>query len=158
MRLKQALLFSTLLYPVACKSATDAEADVCPQTYEFGNYGCSRVVALVERPITPLPAFYRLDVRALWAHTPGLVATLADIGVNPVFGPIPLTITLYDNAVVTGDTASVWLVARVLENVSPIVGVPLLIFAEDSVLHTVRFAQVGRTPRVDTVRLVLQRP
>ena len=142
----------------ACSSGTAVDSNICPQTYEFGNYGCARVVALLVEPITPLPATYRLDVRAVWPRD-GSIAAISDAGVNPRIGAVPLTITLYDRSQVpAADTASVWLIARVLDTPAPIPGAPLLTFAVDSVIHVVRFAAVGAMPRVDTVRLVLQRP
>ena len=53
----------------ACRAVTSTEERgnplACQQTYEFGNYGCARLVALVEGPPAPWPASYRFDVRAV---------------------------------------------------------------------------------------------
>lgn len=144
-----------------CRSATDndrQELAACSQTYEFGNYGCARVVAAIDGPPSPWPTSYRLDVRAV----PARVSSGASVAVapQPSLGAVPLRLTLRGPpSQAVGDTLSVWVVARMLEDPwPPVVGVPLPVFAADSVLRVVRWAPVGGVPQVDTVRLVLRRP
>jgi hypothetical protein len=74
-------------------------------------------------------------------------------------GTVPITIIRwFPPARGSGDTASVWVSAKMLEDPRPIqVGVPLPVFASDSALHVVRFANVGERPSVDTVILTLGR-
>ncbi len=139
-----------------CASLTDSDAKVCPQTYEFGNYGCARLVVTVAPPVEALPLARRFDVRAKWSDEPdGLIA----FAPNPGLGAVPLELTLYDHLHVPAvDTATIWVIARVLEVPYPIVtGVPLPVFAADSVLHVARFARVGGAPPVDTIALRLRR-
>ena len=153
---------ATIVFATAgCRSATDSEhreLAACPQTYEFGNFGCARVVALVETPPEPVPAAYRLDVRAVPARpASGAGPSLAD---EPRLGFVPLQLTLWEPPPPgVRDTLSVWIVARMLEDLSPpVVGVPLPVVAAESTLRVVRWAPVGGVPPVDTVRVVLRRP
>jgi hypothetical protein len=146
------------LLPSGCRLTTAVREDdrVCRQTYEFGNYGCARVLVMFEDPTAPAPASYRYDVRAVPANdrdgsTPSAFAP------NPGPGAVPLQLTLW-SPLRAGDTLSVWVVARKLEDPRPVVvGVPLPVFAADSALRVLRFAPVGSVPKTDTVRLVLQR-
>jgi len=154
------LALATLLVGASgCRSATDngrQEDAPCPQTYEFGNYGCARIVALVEGPAAPWPAAYRLDVRASPVRTAlGAVSALAP---DARFGPVPLQLTLWGPPPPRpDDTLSVWVVARMRDD-SPtsVIGRPLPLVAADSTLTVVQFAPVGDVPRVDTLRLRLR--
>lgn len=142
----------------AC-GVVDPEPDplLCRQTYEFGNFGCGRVVAIVEAPPQPWPEYYRWDVRARPAREgTGAKATFPP---DSKPGVIPLELTRVGPPVQgTGDTASIWVSARMLEDPRPVqMGVPLPVFAADSVLHLIRFAPVGSRPVVDTVRLTMKR-
>lgn len=135
----------------------DDERGACPQTGEFGNYGCARIVVMVQGPPQPWPALYRWDVRAV----PAREGTGADrsFAPRPDTGAVPLQLTRWHPDLVgSGDSVSVWVHARLLDDVRPIQpGVPLPVFAADSVLHVARFAPVGETPPVDTVWLTLAR-
>jgi hypothetical protein len=131
----------------------------CPQTYEFGNYGCARIVVLLSPPPGSLPPLYRLDIRAHWATPPNSVAGLvAATDQNPALTPRLFDITLWDRRLVPpGDTASLWLSARILEDVRPVViYVPLPVFPADSVLRPIHFAPVGSVPRPDTLQFILK--
>lgn len=144
----------------ACRSATgDDGVDplACPQTYEFGNYGCGRVMAIIEGPPTPWPASYRFDVRARPAEIgAGAPPTFAR---EPGVGPVPLQLTLWNGRIAEGDTMSVWVTAQMFEDSrSNVAGASLPIFAVDSALRMVRFAPIGSVPPVDTVHLTLRRP
>lgn len=149
-----------MLWTGACSrtlTGRGEDPEACPQTYEFGNHGCARLVVMVEPPPQPWPTSgYRWDVRAV----PARDNSGADVAfsLRPGPGEIPLgLIRWHSPAPGTGDTASVWVSARMLEDPRPIqVGVPLPVFAADSVLHVARFAPVGSRPPVDTVRLTLK--
>ena len=163
---RRALLTSatSVLLASGCDLITDNERDrffgPCPQTYEFANYGCARLVVHLTPPAGDLPPLYRVDVRARWLDSARTTAALPENGgTNPPFLPTRLTITLWGPGLVrSDDTASVWVIGRILEDVRPIqVGVPLPVFAADSVLHKARFAGVGAVPPVDTIRLTLTR-
>ena len=163
---RRVLLTLAISVPLSsgCNQITGNERDPffgpCPQTYEFGNYGCARFVVHVTPPAGDLPPLYRVDVRARWIDSARTTATLpGNRGNGPPFRPTRLTITLWGPGFVqSGDTASVWVIGRILEDVRPIqVGVPLPVFAADSVLHKARFAGVGAVPPVDTIRLTLKR-
>lgn len=149
-----------LLWAAGCgRAPTDlAESDTCPQTREFGNYGCARLVVIVEGPPRPWPERYLWDVRAV----PVRQGTGADLALapRPDTGVVPLgLIRWHPPAAGSEDTTSVWVSARMLEDPRPVqTGVPLPVFAADSVLHVARFAAVGSRPPTDTVRLTLRRP
>jgi hypothetical protein len=135
-----------------------AESEACAQTHEFGNYGCARIVVMVEGPPQPWPVGRRWDVRAMPARD-GTGADLA-LAPRPDTGAVRLGLVRWQPpAPGAGDSASVWVSARMLEDPRPVgSGVPLQVFAADSVLHVARFAAVGARPPVDTVRLTLRRP
>ena len=156
---------TVLLAAGACRTTTGVEQRIeqrldpaaCPQTYEFGNFGCARVLALVQGPPQPWTTRYRFDVRLVPARedagAPRYVAPTA----GP--GPVPLQLTLYTPRTPRPlDTLSVWVVGRLLDDSPPPpVNVPLPTLAADSVLRVLRFAPVGARPAVDTVRLDLRR-
>lgn len=104
----------------------------------------------------PWPAIYRWSVKATAADTS---LPLSAMNNDPTDGAVPLTLTLMLPLPYVGDTASVWITAKLLEDPRPIVvGVPLPVFASDSVLHAARFSEVGEIPAVDTVFLTLVAP
>jgi hypothetical protein len=149
-----------LLWAAGCERApTDlAESAACPRTYEFGNYGCARLVVIIQGPPQPWPERYLWDVRAVPARE-GTGADLA-LAPRPDTGTVQIHVTRWHSpAPGSQDSASVWVSARMLEDPRPVqTGVPLQVFAADSVLHVARFAAVGSTPPTDTVRLTLRRP
>jgi hypothetical protein len=138
----------------ACNSFTGSDArSACPQTYEFGNYGCARLVAILDGPPQPWPASTRWSTRV---HSADPALWLEAFGLDPADGRVPFELTLWTALPHGRDTASVWVVAKLLEDPRPIVvGVPLPIFAADSALHLAQFAAVGEQPRADTIRLTL---
>ncbi|HEX2078788.1 MAG TPA: hypothetical protein VHG08_13790 [Longimicrobium sp.] len=153
-------LACALLWAAGCNQVVDVddyERGACPPTGEFGNYGCARIVVMVEGPPQPWPALYRWHVYAKPAREgTGFVEGFAP---HPDTGAVPLLLIRHlPPAAGSADSASVWVHARLLEDPRPIQpGVPLPTFAADSVLRVVQFAPVGERPRVDTVRLTLQR-
>src|SRR5262245_2824468 len=118
---------AVVVTPIVTKDSTTVTTlDVtrpCLQTYEFGNYGCSRTVVVLAPPSDPLPSLYRLDVRARWANSPMTTAALASPSdQNPALNPVLVDIILWDRRFVpAGDTASLWVIARVLDDVRPII-------------------------------------
>jgi hypothetical protein len=159
--LRAALCATVFLAAGACRSTAGVEPRVdpeaCPQTYEFGNFGCARVLALVEAPPQPWTTRYRLDVRLRPARPDAGVSPY--VAPAPAPGPVPLQLTLYTPLMPTPvDTLSVWVVGRLLDDSPPPpVNAPLPTLAADSVLRVLRFAPVGGRPAVDTVRLDLRR-
>jgi hypothetical protein len=128
---------------------------VCNQTYEFGNHGCARLVVVVEGPPQPWPVIPRWDVRAVSAREGTGANDAAAASAGPGVTSLRL-IRYHMPAPGSEDTASVWVTARMLEHVQA-VGVPLPVFAADSVLHVARFAPVGSRAPEDTVRLTLKK-
>jgi hypothetical protein len=152
-------ILGTLLWVAACERKIPTELAVdsgaCPQTREFSNYGCARLVVIVEGPPQPWPVERLWDVRAVPAREGaggGLV-----LAPRPDTGAVPLElIRWYQPAPGTGDSASVWVSAAMFDDSHP-PGPTLQVFAADSVLHVARFAPVGSRPPTDTVRLTLRR-
>jgi hypothetical protein len=146
-----------MLGAAGCELLTRNEDDPerCNQTYEFGNSGCARLVVIVQPPPRPWPSGYRWDVRTRPARE--------GTGTDVAFPPSPDSganqvrlIRRMPHDAGSRDTASVWVTARMLEDPRPIQpGVPLPVFAADSVVHVARFAPVGSYAPVDTVRLTL---
>lgn len=151
------LLAAALIAPVGCGiSDPEVEPSACPQTGEFGNYGCANLVLMVEPPERPWPDRIRWDVRAV----PAREGTGADITGPSEPGPGPVTVRVtrwFPPSPAPADTASFWVVGRLLEDPRPVViGVPLPVFATDRVLHVVRFAPVGSVAPTDTIHLHLR--
>jgi len=136
------------------KSSIDGS---CYQTFEFANNGCAELVVIVEPPPGPLPASYYFSVGAV------PVRRVSDIGFGggQSYDEIPPTTTLrlirWDWG--PGDTASAWIEAEVVDRTKrrKVTGEYKTI-ATDRVLHVVRFAPIGESPDVDTVRLTLRPP
>jgi hypothetical protein len=149
-------LLGAMLWAAGCERATPtdlAESDACPRTAEFGNYGCARLVVMVQGPPQPWPTPRRWDVRAV----PVRERTGPDLALaaHPDTGAVALfLIRWHPPAPGHEDTTSVWVSARMFEDT----GAKLTLFAADSVVHVARFAAVGSRPPVDTVRLTLRRP
>jgi len=158
-RPRAAAVGSLALAFLGCRAVTGAEREDparCPQTYEFGNVGCARFVALVDGPASP-PRAYRVDVRAVPARPQsGFDMAVAS---GTALGAVPLQLTRWlQGASGTGDTVTVWLVARMLDDAGPIVvGVPLPTVAAESTVRVVRFTPVGARVPVDTVHFTLRR-
>ena len=152
---------------VACRGATPtdiiAEPGVCPQTYEFGNYGCAVVAATLDEPSRPWPSLYRVDLTARPAREGSGVGPTGSpqspLNAAPL-GPMSVRVTAWSRPMPLGtDTLSMWIVARMFDMSPPIVsGATLPTFAVDSVLRLVRFVPVGERYLADTVRLTLRPP
>ncbi len=152
-----ALLLGPMVFASCDDSPVAPELEACPQTGEFGNYGCARVVAVLTFPPKPWPDRVRMDLRV---RPVGSGEDVFFQDPNPGEGVNPITIIRRLPPLKGGgDSLSVWVRAAILEDPRPIVvGVPLPVFAADSVIHLASFSGVGTVPAVDTVYLALKRP
>lgn len=125
----------------------------CPGTYG-SRYGCVRVVVVIDAPLRPWPQRYTFDLRAVPARERTGIGLV--LGASPNTGQNRLHLARQDPSYQgTGDTASVWISATILDNQRDWpVGVRLPVFAADSALYVADFNR----SRVDTVRLTLRRP
>lgn len=150
--LARCLLPVALLGAAGCNLVTGL-GNNCPATYD-ARYGCVRVVVNVQAPPQPWPDPHRWALHAVPAREG------TGLGGNLAARPGPGTMRFHLGRRErqwpgTGDTASVWIVAKLLDDPRPIqVNVPLPVFAADSVLYVADFNR----SRVDTVRLTLRRP
>ena len=157
MKLPAVVSLSLVLSLAGCDSPFALELGECPQTYEFGSYGCARLVVFLEFPSQPWPDSRRFDLRVQSAQPDDEVLFLES---KPTAGANLITVSRRFHPLRgTGDTISVWVRAAILEDPRPIlVGVPLPVFASDSLFHIAQFSGVGTVPRVDTLYLTLRRP
>ena len=161
------LVLLAALLGAGCRDATPtdiiAEEGVCPQTYEFGNYGCAVVVARPDAPALPWPAVHRIELTARPARENSGVGPTGSpespLNAAPL-GPMSVRVTAWSRPMPIGaDTLSMWVVARMIDMSPPIVaGRTLPTFAADSVLRLVRFVPAGERYAPDTVRLALRPP
>lgn len=140
----------------SCVGLTDPDEDdsTCPQTYEFGNHGCAKLVVLpgILPPQSPSPYVWKVSAQ-------GESAATFEAGRDSWPEEVRLHLTLMSPLPGDADVDSVTVVAEILDDSGPRdVGVPLLLVAVDSVRLSVRFAPVGGRPTVDTVRLGLSAP
>jgi hypothetical protein len=148
------LLCFCLLGVAGCQLITGLKDDGnCPGRY-VGEYGCVQVIVMIETPPQPWPQRHLFDLRAAPARQ-GTGLNDVNFAASPNTGRNRLHLGRHDRPYPDTDTASVWISARILDYPmdSPS-GVPLPVFAVDSVLY---LADFNRT-RVDTVRLTLRRP
>lgn len=132
----------------------DTDIDVCPQTSEFGNFGCSRLVVFPGEVPEGATDNYRWNVEAEGERAE---FTFLEFGTDPVPERVAGTVTLWRQLPGGGDTATVPVVVEILDDTRPVeVGVPLPLVAVDSIRHTFRFAEVGERPVVDTLRFELR--
>lgn len=137
----------------ACTSTPadpNADPSLCQQTYEFGNFGCSRIVANITAPSQPWPARYRLS---MWAR-PARTTSGQELGFRTItaFGYSSLEYILLPAPLLPAgsDTVSVWLIGLMADDQTGAT------FAADSVLRVMRFAAVGKRAPVDTIQLTLR--
>lgn len=143
-----------------CDSATgpDHDADdICRPSGDPAFYACARIVVFLDVVPEPWPSLYRWSIKTV-AENPK--ATDETHTQDPEEGMVqinlPLWIPLED---LPGDTASVWVVVKLLEDPRPIVvGVPLPVFAQDSVLHVGHWVGPGERLTIDTLFLTLTEP
>lgn len=130
---------------------SDAGDDTCPQTGEFSNYGCVRLVALTGDLPDGIATPYRWVVRAeregVWEFAAGVHPLPEEVTLQPVLMVPPQG----------ADTMTVTVLVQVRYDTGPSTVGPLPLVAVDSVRHTVRFAPMGERPDVDTVRFDIRR-
>lgn len=150
-RIVYTLVGAFLLGLPGCGLITGPDGDdgSCPQSYEFGNYGCARLVVL----LGPLPADAPLPYR--WkVSAQGESVETFEAGRSSWPEEVELHLTFWLPLPAGDEADTVTVVAEVRDDSGPImVGVPLPLFAVDSVRYGVRAAPVGERPPVDTVRL-----
>lgn len=133
-----------------------------PDTYctltGLPNYGCTRVVTLVDGP-DPLtwPAGARIDIRAYPARPNSGQGT--SVSRSPWLVSAQIEITASQSPVMpAGDTLSMWVIARIIDDPRPILpGVELNLYAVDSAKRVVTFVKQGELRHVDTVRLSMKK-
>jgi hypothetical protein len=144
---------------IACDSpATPEELKPCPQTFEFGNYGCARVVVMVEGSLESWPELRVWDVRVIPRRANTAASTNWSFAPGPGAHLITLKRWYYRDEDQLVDTLSVTIKAELhsaRRHGDAVQAVEL--FAADSAHHVMRFVPVGSTPPVDTVRLHVQR-
>lgn len=140
----------------SCDSPTALESKACPQTREFGNFGCARFLAVLQFPPEPWPSRVRYDLRV---HSVEQHLGVHWLDPYPTEGANLITVVRrLPPPQGSGDTASVWVRAAIFEDPRPIVtGVPLPVFASDSLLRVARFTPVGSISPIDTLHLTLRR-
>jgi hypothetical protein len=139
----------------ACSSATGSQQDsrACPQTYEFGNYGCLEVVGQVlgssEQPLAGIVVGPRFVQASAGFNTP--YATTNDEG------RFTLRVTRYgprESPAAGPDTVSLYVLA-----VDPrSAGVNVTATVRDSVLVRAAVAPVGAVPVAQSVTMRLAAP
>lgn len=128
---------------IACAGPTAADEAACPQTYEFGNYGCADLHGQVLDSLDQAVAGVVVGAGNGGFNTMG---TTTDLD-----GRFRLRLTLFFPIV--GDTASV-LVRAADPRTVPLGGqVPRV---RDSVVAVARVAPLGKVPVPTQVRLKLQ--
>lgn len=153
---------------VACRDPVETGDDrgaVCPQSYEFGNFGCaSLAIELVDAEDMPVGARFHTSVVPVDSvlRTQFLVAYNSFIGNFRSPGPthrFGLTVTrvFVRGPIDRPDTVTVRILAYVLDNPNSHPRGALPILAADSVDRQVRVVPVGARPGVDTVVLRLRR-
>ena len=138
-------LLPVALFALSCTDTVDPA--VCPQTYEFGNYGCAQVVARVTtQSDASVIGHFAVSVKALDPNSGFEVAGVQ--GATP--GTYTISLTRWVPRMEgTGDTVSVWVKAGLFDASYTLVAV-------DSIPRVIRFAPVGQIRTVDSVSLVLK--
>jgi hypothetical protein len=150
--LSRSLPCLALLACAGCQLLLGLDNGNCPGTYS-AEYGCVRVVVVIDAPPRPWPQRYLFDLRADPAREGTGIGH--QFGASPNEGENRLHLRRPDRPHPDTDTASVWISARILDNQPDWpVGVRLPVFAADSALYLADFNR----SRVDTVRLTLRRP
>lgn len=146
--LHQVLLTALL---VSCDGlfGPDAQLAPCKDFQEFGSAGCAVVEVLVSKPEN-LNGRWLLKVSARWPGGGGLAHAA-----EPEFGSFTMRMNLLPpSPVAGGDTASVWMIGRIVDVEESIDGTTEYL-ARDSVLSVLYFARIGEIPELQSVRLTL---
>lgn len=140
----------------ACDTLTgNDEDDACAQTFEFGNFGCAVLVVHPGDLPESAPDSYRWKISAEGEETR---FEFIEAGQNPIPRRVEGRVTLWQQLPEEVDTTTVPVVLEIRDDTGPIeTGTPVPLFAVDSIEHTIRFAEVGERPRVDTLTFELER-
>lgn len=126
----------------------------CQQTYEFGNYGCTRVVAIVTPSGEGQAANHRMTVRV----TPIGEHTGFDQAIEFPAGYLEhLQLIRWTPGHPPADTVAVWVTATMRDQANVVDGMPSVV-AVDSVRRVLRIGAVGALAPIDTVTLTLKSP
>lgn len=147
-------LSAVLVIAIAACTEPGENAAFCQQTNEFGNFGCTRVLAVAAPPDGDLPVARRLSVVVRPVRDVEAVGDYARYG---GFAPVTVELTRWFDTPSTRDTVSAWVVAKLLDQTTIAAG-PLPVIAADSALRVLRMGRVGQLAPVDTVPLTLKRP
>jgi hypothetical protein len=136
-----------------CSDGSGPDSGGCPQTYEFGNFGCARVEGVVRDtagtpianasvvllPADGVPNTFNSPARDTDAHG-NYSLEIKDYGgegVHPLPEPVPMNLRAY-------------LLDPAVENA--------VVIASELVPVTLRFAPVGETPEVARVDITIPVP
>jgi hypothetical protein len=144
------LLVPLLLAVCDGPGLVEGQLGPCVESREFGSSGC----AVLEVAITPPSTGTSDTMLAVSARlAEGSVIAHAD---QATFGKFHFRLELPpESTVAGGDTASVWVVAKLVD-IDASTGGATHYVAADSVLRVIRFTAVGETPPVELVRLTLR--
>jgi hypothetical protein len=128
---------SAITVIAACSEGSGPGSDACPQTYEFGNFGCARVRGLVRNAAGEGVAGARVSLGPPSEAPNFFDAPFAETDATGLYS---LEIHHYGPSPTGGsDTVSMYLRAFL-----PSTGAPI----GDSMLVELRFAPVGEVPQV----------
>lgn len=151
-------LFGTICSGCGSSTGPGSDArDVCRPSGDPAYVACARLVVFLDVVPEPWPPLYRWSIKTIAANP-----TLSDetFTGDPKGGVVELDLAFHlplDQ--LPGDTASVWVVVKLLEDPQPtVVGVPLPVFAQDSVLQVTHWVGPGERLEVDTLFLTLTEP
>jgi hypothetical protein len=147
----------------SCRDGTGPDGDPwdrpCPQTSEFGNFGCVRVVVMTSRDPAAWEGslFSTADLLAELPHYGSAQGAAADSG--EVTFRLQMTLWFAPEPAF-GDSVPIRVYGRLLRS---LIGAPPFVssgpeLARDSSEVFVRWAPVGGFPAIDTVRLVFDSP
>jgi hypothetical protein len=157
---RRAVFLASALAIVACtEPPTDLDRSRnpnCEQTYEFGNFGCTRMLLVVTPPdgIIPMQVMLTVMVEPLREHT-GLNSYIDG---NTSLDSLSVNLIRWDSGQPSTDTVSVRVIARLLDRSGATASGPLPLLGVDTVHRVLQIAPVGALAPVDTVRIVLERP
>jgi hypothetical protein len=138
----------------------DGDDSLCPQTYEFGNTGCTLISVSVVGPVdSAKPDFPPGSV--LMIHAISITpdeGVLEENAYSDATGDFNLQLTRYTGTRLTApDTATILVTAQLADARSPVVGSLLPVIAADSDHVLVRVAAVGEKRETFQVALTLKR-
>ena len=145
-RRRLALLLAALA--LACASPSALGTTPCGSAGEFGSGGCADLLVVIEEPTVALvpPYQWTLSARSMGGGNFGH-ASAPGVGFND------FRIVLPPESDVPGDTATVWVIAKVVSPSATDGPLETIVQAADSVRHLLEFADPGSVPPIAAVRL-----